>query len=208
MKDKGNFIEQMFIYKMLNKAEEVQNYFGIHEVVSGDFSQNRIEKKYETHIEKLLEYPIKNRWNKELSHMSLQSFCTFLNKQNRNLRTEELDDRYYPFTLEFESSKKIDHSDVLLEVAQYLKYLMSELSVNKEDFTIIINNSKSVYIMVNPKVFGLKPSKNVHRIYTEMYKKIKEELGLKFVDESVVNSSYRLIKTPGSYYKGGYVNYV
>lgn len=208
MKDKGNFIEQMFIYKMLNKAEEVQNYFGIHEVVSGDFSQNRIEKKYETHIEKLLEYPIKNRWNKELSHMSLQSFCTFLNKQNRNLRTEELDDRYYPFTLEFESSKKIDHSDVLLEVAQYLKYLMSELSVNKEDFIIIINNSKSVYIMVNPKVFGLKPSKNVHRIYTEMYKKIKEELGLKFVDESVVNSSYRLIKTPGSYYKGGYVNYV
>lgn len=208
MKNKGNFIEQMFIYKMINKAEEVQNYFGIHEVVSGDFSQNRAEKKYETHIEKLLEYPIKNRWNKELSHMSLQSFCTFLNKQNRNLRTEELDDRYYPFTLEFESSKKKDHSDVLLEVAQYLKYLMSELSVNREDFTIIINNSKSVYIMVNPKVFGLKPSKNVHRIYTEMYKKIKEELGLKFVDESVVNSSYRLIKTPGSYYKGGYVNYV
>lgn len=208
MKNKGNFIEQMFIYNLINKDGKVQNYFGINEVVSGDFSQSRAEKKYETHIEKLLEYPIKNRWNKELSHMSLQSFCTFLNKQNRNLRTEELDDRYYPFTLEFESSKKKDHGDVLLEVAQYLKYLMSELSVNKEDFTIIINNSKSVYIMVNPKVFGLKPSKNVHRIYTEMYKKIKEELGLKFVDESVVNSSYRLIKTPGSYYKGGYVNYV
>ena len=208
MNDKGNFIEQMFIYKMLNKAGEVQNYFGIHEVVSGDFSQNRAEKKYETHIEKSLEYPIKNRWNKELSHMSLQSFCTFLKKQNRNLRTEEVDDRYYPFTLEFESPKKKEGSDVLLEAAQYLKYLMSELSVNKEDFTIIINNSKSVYIMVNPKVFGLKPSKNVHRIYTEMYKRIKEELGLKFVDESVVNSSYRLIKTPGSYYKGGYVNYV
>ena len=208
MKDKGNFIEQMFIYKMLNKAEEVQNYFGIHEVVSGDFSQNRADKKYETHIEKLLEYPIKNRWNKELSHMSLQSFCTFLNKQNRNLRTEELDDRYYPFILEFESPKKKEGSDVLFEVAQYLQYLMNELSVNEKDFTIIINNSKSVYIMVNPKVFGLKPSKNVHRIYTEMYKKIKEELGLKFVDESVVNSSYRLIKTPGSYYKGGYVNYV
>lgn len=208
MKSKGNFIEQMFIYKMINKDGKVQNYFGIHEVVSGDFSQNRAEKKYETHIEKLLEYPIKNRWNKELSHMSLQSFCTFLNKQNRNLRTEELDDRYYPFTLEFESSKKKDHSDVLFEVAQYLQYLMTELSVNEEDFTIIINNSKSVYIMVNPKVFGLKPGKNIHRIYTEMYKKIKEELGLKFVDESVVNSSYRLIKTPGSFYKDGYVNYV
>lgn len=208
MKSKGNFIEQMFIYNLINKYGKVQNYFGINEVVLGEFSQNRAEKKYETHIEKLLEYPIKNRWNKELSHMSLQSFCTFLNKQNRNLRTEELDDRYYPFTLEFESSKKKEQIDVLFEVAQYLQYLMKELSVNEEDFTIIINNSKSVYIMVNPRVFGLKPSKYVHKIYTEMYKEIKEELGLKFVDESVVNSSYRLIKTPGSYYKGGYVNYV
>lgn len=208
MTQKGNFIEQMFIYKAKDKEGNIKKYFGIHEVVSGDFSQNRAEKKYETHIEKLLEYPIKNRWNKDLSHMSLQSFCTFLNKQNRNLRTEELDDRYYPFTLEFESSKKNEHSDVLFEVAEYLQYLMSELSVNEEDFTIIINNSKSVYIMVNPKVFGLKPSKNLHRIYTEMYKKIKENVSLNFVDESVVNSSYRLIKTPGSYYKDGYVNYV
>lgn len=208
MKSKGNFIEQMFIYNLINKDGKVQNYFGINEVVSGEFSQNRADKKYETHIEKVLEFPIKNRWNKELSHMSLQSFCTFLKKQNRNLRTEELDDRYYPFTLEFESSKKKDHSDVLFEVAQYLQYLIRELSVNEKDFTIIINNSKSVYVMVNPKVFGLKPSKNVHRIYTEMYKNIKEELGLKFVDESVVNSSYRLIKTPGSFYKGGYINHV
>ncbi|MBD7916329.1 hypothetical protein H9660_14370 [Clostridium sp. Sa3CUN1] len=208
LKKIGNFIEQMFIYKLRNREGKVQNYFGIHEVVLGEFSQNRAEKKYETHIEKLLEYPIKNRWNKDLSHMSLQSHCTFLNKQNRNLRAEELDDRYYPFTLEFESSKKKEHTDVLFEVAHYLQYLMNDLNVDERDIVIIINNSKSVYIMVNPKTFGLKPSKNVHRVYTEMYKKIKEELGLKFVDESVVNSSYRLIKTPGSFYKDGYVNYV
>ena len=208
LKKIGNFIEQMFICKMTNKEGKAKNYFGIHEVVLGEFSQNRAEKKYETHIEKLLEYPIKNRWNKELSHMSLQSHCTFLNKQNRNLRTEELDDRYYPFTLEFESSKKKDNIDVLFEVAQYIQYLNKDLNIYEKDIVIIINNSKSTYVMVNPKVFGLKPRKNVHRVYTEMYKKIKEELGLKFVDESVVNSSYRLIKTPGSYYKGGYVNYV
>lgn len=204
----GNFIEQMFIFNGIKKDGTHKKYFGINEVVRGEFSQNRAKKKYETHIEKLLEWPIKNRWNKELSHMSLQSFCTFLDKQERTLRTEELDDRYYPFTLEFESSKKKEHTEVLFEVAHYLQYLMSDLDVKEEDFTIIINNSKSVYIMVNPKTFGLNPGKNVHRIYTEMYRKIKEELGLKFVDESVVNSSYRLIKTPGSYYKDGYVNYV
>ena len=208
MKKQGNFIEQMYIYNFLNKEGVLQRYFGINEVVRGEFSQNRAEKKYETHIEKVLEWPIKNRWNKELSHMSLQSFCTFLDKQGRVLRTEELDDRYYPFTLEFESSKKKEQYDVFLEVAQYLEYLMEGLNIDEKDIVIIVNNNKSLYIKVNPKSFGLKPGKNIHRIYTEMYKKIKEKVSLNFVDESVVNSSYRLIKTPGSYYKGGYVNYI
>lgn len=208
MKKQGNFIEQMYIYNVVDKAGILQRYFGVHEVVRGSFSQNRANKKYETHIEKLLAWPIENRWNKELSHMSLQSFSTFLDKQGRNLRTEELDDRYYPFTLEFESSKKKEQNEVLFEVAHYLEYLMSILNVDEKDIVIIINNSKSVYVMVNPKAFGLKPGNNIHRIYTEMYKKIKENVSLKFVDESVVNSSYRLIKTPGSFYKDGYINYV
>lgn len=205
---KGNFIDQMFIYNGLNKEGILQRYFGIHEVVQGEFAQNRAEKKYETHIDKMLEWPIKNRWNKDLSHMSLQSFCTFLNKQERSIRTEELDDRYHPFVLEFESSYKKYEYDVYYEVAEYLQHMMHKYNVVEADIAISITNSKSIYVWINPKVFGLKPGKNIHRIYTEMYKKIKEELSLKFVDESVVNSSYRLIKTPGSFYKGGYVNYI
>lgn len=208
MKITGNFIKQMFIYEYTNKNGVFKSVFGIHEVVQGPFAQKRAEKKHETHIEKLLAYPIKNRWNKELSHFSLQGHCTYLNKQKRNLRTEELDDRYYPFTLEFESRKKKEQYEVALEAAQYIQYLIYELDVNEEDIVIIINNSKSIYVMINPKTFNLKPGKNLHRIYTDMYRTIKENVSLNFVDESVVNSSYRLIKTPGSYYKGGYVNYI
>lgn len=206
---KGNFIDQMFIYNVLRKADNtMQRYGGIHEVVQGEFSQNREIKKYETHIEKVLEWPIKNRMNKKLSHFSLQGHFTYLEKQERTIRTEELDDRYYPFVLEFESSKKEEQIDVLFEVAEYLQYIMMKYNVSEEDIVITITNSKSIYVWINPKVFGLKPGKRVHRIYTEIYKKFKEELGLKFVDESVVNSAYRLIKTPGSFYNGGYVNYI
>lgn len=205
----GNFIEQMFIYKKLREFDNtIQNYGGIHEVVRGEFSQNRAEKKYESHIEKILAWPIKNRWNKELSHFSLQGFCTYLNKQGRVIRSEELDDRYYPFVLEFESNNSKEQSDVACEVAMYIQHLMREYNVDEKDIIIVITPSKSIYVWVNPKVFGLTMGKNVHRVYTEMYKKFKEELGLKYVDESVVNSSYRLIKTPGSYYKGGYVNHI
>lgn len=205
----GNFIEQMFIYKKLREFDNtIQNYGGIHEVVRGEFSQNRAEKKYESHIEKILAWSIENRWNKELSHFSLQGFCTYLNKQGRVIRSEELDDRYYPFVLEFESNNSKDQSDVACEAAMYIQHLIREYNVDEKDIIIVITPSKSIYVWVNPKVFGLTMGKNVHRVYTEMYKKFKEELGLKYVDESVVNSSYRLIKTPGSYYKGGYVNYI
>lgn len=208
MKKKGNFIEEMFIYNYFKKNGDLKRFFGIHEVVQGDFAQNRANKKYETHIEKALAYPIENRWNKELSHMSLQGHCISLKKLGRNLRSEELDDRYYPFTLEFESRNKKEHDKVALEAAQYIQYLIYELDVNEKDIVIIINNSKSIYVMVNPKTFNLKPGKHIHRIYTYMYRTLKENVSLNFVDESVVNSSYRLIKTPGSYYKGGYVNYI
>ena len=208
MKIIGNFIKQMFIYEYTNKNGVFKSIFGIHEVVQGPFAQKRAEKKYETHIDKVLAYPIKNRWNKGLSHFSLQGHCTYLSKEKRNLRSEELDDRYYPFTLEFESRKKKEQYEVALEAAQYIQYLIYELDVNEKDIVIIINNSKSIYVMVNPKTFNLKPGKNLHRIYTDMYRTIKENVSLNFVDESVVNSSYRLMKTPGSYYKDGYVNYI
>ena len=209
MKDKGNFIDQMFIYTTLRKLDNIiQSYGGIHEVVSGEFGQNRANKKYETHIEKILEWPIKNKWNKKVSHFSLQSHFTYLDKQGRTMRTEELDDRYHPFVLEFESSDKKNECDVYFEVAEYIQHMMLNYNVVEADIVITITNSKSVYVWINPKVFGLKPGKSVHRIYTEMYKKIKKDLNLKFVDESVVSSSYRLIKTPGSFYKGGYVNFI
>lgn len=206
---RGNFIEQMFTLEMVRKFDGVKRrYFGIHEVVKGNFSQNRAVKKFETHIDKVLAYPLSDKYDNEISHMSLQSFTTFLENSNRTLRSEEKDDRYYPFVLEFESSKKEKQEDVLLEVAQYINFLMCELQVDKRDIVITITNSKSVYVWVNPKAFGLTQGKNIHRVYFEMYKRIKKELGLKFVDESVVNSSYRLIKTPGSFYKGGYVTYI
>lgn len=207
--EKGNFIEQMFIYRALRKMDNsMQKYGGIHEVVQGSFSQNRADKKYETHIEKLLAWTIKNKDKKEISHFSLQGHFTYLSKQKRNIRTEELDDRYYPFVLEFESSNKAKEIDVYYEVAEYIQHLLKDYNIEENDIVITITNSKSVYVWVNPKIFGLKPSKNVHRIYTEMYKHFKQELGLKYVDESVVNSSYRLIKTPGSFYNGGFVNYI
>lgn len=203
---KGNFIDSMFLYDYIRKNDNTkQKYFGIHEVVKGaNFAQERAIKKYETHIEKVLEYPLKNK-KKEISHMSLQSFSTFLNKTKR-LSRDESDERYYPFVLEFEVNKNSGKmKEVYLEALSYINHLNREFNVDFDDIVIVINNNKSTYVWVNPKVFGLKPCKDLHRVYTEMYKYFKEELGLKYVDESVVNSSYRLIKTPGSFYRKGYV---
>lgn len=203
---KGNFINSMYIYNYVRKDGIEKKYFGIHEVVLGEFSQNRAKKKYETHIEKALAYPFHKEVKKQISHMSLQSFPTFLKNDKKTMRDEE-DDRYYPFVLEFE--RGIANPEDAYREAQLFVFNMNfYYDVDLRDMVIILNNSKSIYVWINPKVFGLKPGKNIHNIYYNMYKKLKKEFYIDYVDESVVSSSYKLIKTPGSFYNGGYVNYI
>lgn len=191
----GNLIKDLWSYQYENK-----NYFGIIEVVKGeDLGQKRNEKKYETHIEKALDYTMNN---KALSHMSIQTFCTWLkDKTNR----EDSEQRYYPFVVEFEAKKASDeYTDVVCETAVYVNYLINKLEINREDILIMINNSRSLYVFVNPKSYGAKPEKKLNRIYFEMYKKIKQDLDLKYADEGIVSSGYKLMKTPNCFYKGGY----
>lgn len=196
----GNLIKDYWTYEYKEK-----NYFGIIEVIKGkDLAQDRSNKKYETHIEKALDYTLKHD---TLSHMSIQTYCTWLkDKPSR----EDNEQKYYPFVLEFESKARTiaaqdkEYNDVVLEVAVCVQYLTSEFSINRDDITVMINNSKSIYIFVNPKSFLVKPDKDLHKIYTKMYEYIKKDLGLKYVDESIVSSGYKLMKTPNTFYKGGY----
>lgn len=196
----GNLIKDFWTYEYKKQHEnKKQQYFGIIEVILGeDLGQNRINKKYETHIDKALEYTMENR---VVSHMSIQSYSQWLkDRPNR----EENEQKYHPFIVEFESRDANKYSDVVQEVAVYVNYLIKELNVLKEDIVIMVNNSKSLYVFVNPKTFGLKPHKNLQKIYTEMFNEINEDLGLKYVDKSIITSSYKVMKTPNSWYKGGY----
>ena len=215
----GNLINDFWIYqyKVKKYQYKLKKYYGVVEVVGGeDLAQNRSKKKYETHIEKALMYTMEND---VLSHMSIQTYCTWL--KDKPCR-EDNEQKYYPFILEFEANKtkktisegkqrvlltkkdKEIYTDVVYEVAIYVNYLVSELGIDKNDILIMINNSKSIYVYVNPKSMGVKPEKDQHKIYTEIYNEIKKKLSLKYVDESIVSSGYKLMKTPNTYYNGGY----
>lgn len=189
----NDLVKDFFTYDYKGK-----NYFGIVEVIAGeDLAQKRNTKKYETHIEKALAYTMQY---KIVSHMSIQTYSTWL--KDRTFR-EEKEDKYYPFVLEFEAEGR-KYNDAVYEAAIYVQYLISEFNVNKKDILIMLNNSRSIYVYVNPKAYNLKPSPNLNKIYYEMYKHIKSDLELKYVDESVVASTYKVMKTPNCYYKGGY----
>lgn len=195
----GNLINDYWTYEYKDKK-----YFGVVEIIKGeDLAQSRADKKYETHIEKALDYTMKHD---VLSHMSIQTYCTWLkDKPSR----EDNEQKYYPFILEFEPkgkkvAQKEQYQDVLLEVAVYVKYLISEFAINKDDITVMINNSKSIYVFVNPKSFDIRPDKDLNKVYTKMYEYIKSDIGLKYVDESIISSGYKLMKTPNTLYKGGY----
>ncbi len=192
----GNLIKDFWTYSYKNTK-----YFGIVEVIKGkDLGQNRANKKYENHIEKAFEYTMNND---VLSHMSIQTFCTPL--KDRIDRTDD-EQRYYPFVIEFEPDIKKGnvYNEAVFEAAKYVQYLHTQLAINKNDILIMANNSKSIYVFVNPKSYLAKPEKNLNEIYFEMYKKIKNDLGLTQVDEGIVSSRYKLMKTPNTFYKGGY----
>ena len=198
----------MFKYTKLRKSDnKIVNYFGINEVVLGEFSSRGIRKK-ETTIDRALSYVFHPKVKEQISHISLQSYATYLKKGNRINRSED-EERYYPFVVEFEkglaeSAKRDAYTNAMILVNALIMFY----NVNKEDIVIIINNRKSVYIWVNPKVFGASPSPILHKIYSKMCDHIRKEFGLKYIDYSVTNTSHRLIKTPGSFYNGGFVNYI
>lgn len=194
-KGMGNLINDFWTYKYNNKK-----YFGICEVVKGDdYMQARNIKKYETHIEKALEYTMKYD---VVSHMGIQTFCTWL--KDRPIR-EDHEQRYYPFFIEFEASKnnEKEYVHVVLQAVVFINYLVNELGVCKEDILPMINNSRSVYVFINPRTYNLKPDKNLDRIYSKMFEHIKSQLGLTYADTSMYAKN-KLMKTPNCFYKGGY----
>ena len=198
----------MFKYAKLRKSDnKIVNYFGINEVVLGEFYSRGTRKK-ETTIDRALGYVFHPKVKEQISHISLQSYATYLKKDNRVNRSED-EKRYYPFVVEFEkglaeSAKRDAYTNAMILVNGLIMFY----NVNKEDIVITINNRKSVYVWVNPKVFGASPSPILHKIYAKMCEHIKDEFGLKYIDYSVTNTSHRLIKTPGSFYNGGFVNYI
>lgn len=190
----GNLIKDFWTYQYNGKQ-----YYGICEVIAGDdLQQSRHIKKYETHIEKALQYTMQNKC---LSHMSIQKYLTYLKKDCP--RRSEDDETFYPFFMEFESKYQSQYKEVVSQALRAVFYLVYEYLIDERDILILVNNSRSIYVMVNPKSYGLKPSKNLHKIYREMYDMLSEDLALDFVDTSLY-SVYSLMKTPNTYYKGGY----
>lgn len=202
----GNLIKDFWTYQYKGNR-----YYGICEVVMGeDLQQKRHEAKYETHIEKALKVMMEPG-NDFVSHMSIQKYNGFMKDRASRSHDEEA---YYPFFMEFEPKIKDNgnmieqifnkqYKEAAGEALRVVLYAIGELGYHEEDILIMINNSRSIYVMFNPRSYDLKPSKFLHRIYAEMYKAIDDEIGLNYVDISLYNH-YGLMKTPNTYYKGGY----
>lgn len=189
----GNLIKDFWTYQYNGKQ-----YYGICEVVAGeDLQQSRHIKKYETHIDKALQYTMQNQC---LSHISIQKYLTYLKDSPR--RSED-DETFYPFFMEFESKYQNQYEEAVSQALRTVLYFVYELQLDERDILILVNNSRSIYVMINPVSYGLRPSKDLYKIYREMYDMLSQDLALDYVDTSLY-SMYSLMKTPNCYYKGGY----
>lgn len=198
----GDLIKDFWTYTYKGRS-----YFGIVEVVKGDLIYRKAEGKYETRVEKALAYV---EGTDVLSHMSVQSYVSYLSKSQRESRTAE-DQAYYPFYLEFEPKLKPgqagfnqEYESTAEEAHRAAQYLIYEYGVDPGDLLIVITNSRSIYLFVNPKAYNAVPSNKQHLIYKRMFEQLDNEIGLQYVDESHFRFN-GLIKTPGAYYAGGYV---
>lgn len=200
----GNLIKDFWTLQYDNKS-----YYGIVEVVGHDLQFRRETNKFETRIEKALAYLEGKRM---LSHISVQSYNSYLNKGgvNRVGRTVK-DKAFYPFFLEFEPHIKpghamfwVEYQKAVSEAYRTANYMIYEKGLEPEDILIIITNSRSVYLFVNPVAYQLRPSDALHDIYKKMYEELDEVMDFKYVDKSLFRFN-GLIKTPGAYYQGGYV---
>ncbi len=199
----GKLIQDFWTYEYKNRQ-----YYGIVEVVKGDLKYRKLDGKFETHIEAAINY-LKKPNHKILSHMSLQSYCGFM-KDGQAFRGEK-EETYYPFCLEFEPhlkpgdfNFKARYKDAADELYRTVLLLEYEFGVNREDMLITMTNSRSFYLFVNPKSYGLKPSCRLHQIYKKMFELLSDYIDFIYVDKSHFRHQ-GLIKTPGSYYAGGYV---
>lgn len=198
----GNLIKDFWTY-----TYNQNSYFGVVEVVKGDLQFRKAEGKYETRVERAFQFL---EGKKVLSHMSAQSYNNYLNKSGKVSRDAE-EEAYYPFFLEFEPRRKPgnigfedEYKQAASEVYRTAQYLIYEYGVEAEDILIIITNTRSFYLFVNPRSYCARPSKHQHLVYRKMYEAIDEEIGLEFVDQSHFRFN-GLIKTPGAYYAGGFV---
>lgn len=196
----------------MNMAEALythRGFYSIREVCEGNYymSSERVENKMETTIKNALNYTMKFDI---MSHMSLQGFATFSNGKQRDL---DVVPSYYPFVVEFEPSVKpgeigfnTEYTKAIQEALRFYIYLKYNMVEDCRDIAIFITPSRSIYIMLNPKIFGATQSTMLHLIYKEMFDTFNQEIELdkNYVDNSFFKK-YQILKTPNSLYNGGYV---
>lgn len=200
---------------MVNALFTFNGYYTYCEVTEGFYYSNpdRAFKKFDTTIHKALYYTMNND---VLSHMCLQKYNSKLG--DRPSRNPSMEPSYFPFVIEFEPPKDIDpkskkfleeYNNALQEAYRYYNYLIYQLNVDPDDIVVFLSPKRSIYIYINPRVFGAKPSIELHKFYEEMFNMIDEQLQLnrKYLDISYFKS-YQLIKTPNCQYYGGYVVHI
>lgn len=195
----GNLIKDFWTYQY--KGRE---YYGVVEIVGGIVEQNRssIEKK-ETRIEKALAYML-TPGLRFLSHMGMQSYNEYLNKSGRSKRDDN-EESFYPMFFELEPPKDAvgEYQLMVYEAYKLVTYLIYEKGINERDILILLNNSRSLYVMINPVIYGLRPGSNLHKVYREIYKELDEILDFQYIDENMYRYN-GLMKTPNCWYKGGF----
>lgn len=90
------------------------------------------------------------------------------------------------------------------DAVKIIKFFMERFEISEDEIRVYFSGSKGFHILVNPIVLGVKPDKNLHRVYKLIATYLETQLGLKSLDTSSIYGHSRMLRLINSiHHKSG-----
>jgi antitoxin component HigA of HigAB toxin-antitoxin module len=120
------------------------------------------------------------------------SVCTELNKLSNEV--QELKD--YLWIKNLEMSRQ--------DAVKLMHFFMEKFDMTEDEIRVFFSGSKGFHVIVNPIVLGIKPHKNLHKVFKFIANNLETQLSLQSLDTGSIYGHGRMLRLVNSlHYKSG-----
>ena len=150
-------------------------------VINNNFTRNR--------------YCLKSELDKYIEQFTGDKYMTIYSYDSRNINTCNY---IAPFYLDFDIDQLEENYDKLIRDLKLVIYrLKTELCLDANDINIYFSGAKGFHILIDHKVLGLEPSRNINKQYKKLALYYKASTFTKCIDTGIYDNR-RLFRVPNT----------